>query len=560
MGVDDLGPLWRMTRHVPPRQLARRATLAAKRRLRVRLERAAPGWLRRTPGVEVRPLPQWPAPILPPRAHLLDDGRVVVLDRRIPLSVPFDWDPAWAPAGTLGRIRLHEHEWLEELDDDAFTRVVDDWITQVTPYGPDYWIDAWNSYALSLRAVVWMQQLAVRGDRLSSAIVRRMADSLALQLGFLARNLETDLGGNHLLKNLKALLWGAACFDGAAAGTWRHRAAALLERELSIQIPDDGLHYEGSPAYHLQCLADLLEIHAVLPLSPLRDRLADVLDRMAFAAAVTTAPDGHPLLLGDGGMHMAYPAAVLIDAWEAAGGERPVVPAVATLADAGLYTWRADGDMVVVDAGPLAAQALPAHGHADVLALTWVLAGRRFLVDAGVYEYQGPTRARSRSTAAHNTVTLDDLDQAELFGVFRAGRRWTVARHAWNPRADGFVLAASHNGYEHLEGGPIHRRTVDVRGQRIRVEDRIQGGHGQRAVARLLVHPDVAVDTTDSGATLTRDDRVVTLRTEATLRVEPSAWWPDFGEARPTLQLVLEYGRAPCGGGFVLQVEDPDSA
>jgi uncharacterized heparinase superfamily protein len=554
MGVDDLGPLWRMTRRVPPRQLVRRAALAAKRRVRVRVERTAPGRLHRPPDAAVRSLAEWPRPVLPPRTHLVEGDRALVLDRRLPTTTPFDWTPEWAPAGTLGRIRLHEHEWLEGVSDQAFGDLIEDWIHRVPPYGPAYWNDAWNSYALSLRVVVWMQQLARRADALPAGQIEAMTESLALQLGFLARNLETDVGGNHLLKNIKALLWGAACFDGPAPAAWHRRAAALLERELRLQVPDDGLHFEGSPAYHLQCFADLIEIHSAMSVCPLRDALTRALDRMAFAAAVTSAPDGRPLLLGDGGLDMAYSAEVLIDAWEAAGGERPQLPEVVALADAGLYTWRADGDLVVVDAGPFSAEALPAHGHADVLSFTWVLAGRRFIVDAGVYEYQGPTRARSRSTAAHNTVTLDDHDQAELFGVFRAGRRWTVTRHAWNPRADGFVLAASHDGYAHLDGAPTHRRTVDVKGRRIRVEDRILGGAGQAIVARLMLHPDVQVERTATGATLTRDDLVVELRTEAEVRVVPAPWWPNFGETRPTHQLELHYGTAPGGGGFLLQV------
>lgn len=544
-------PLLHMLRHVPPRQLVRRASLLAKRRVRVAVERVAPGVVRRSVRAAPLPLSEWPRPILPPRTHLVEDGEARILDRRVPLRPPIDWTPAWAPPNTLGRIRLHEHEFLEGVDDATFAKVVSDWVDVVRPYGDKYWVDAWNAYALSLRTVVWMQQLAVRPD-LPREPVAKARGSLARQLAFLHTNLETDLGGNHLIKDLKALLWGARCFGGEGVSAWTGTASRLLARELELQVPDDGLHMERSPAYHLQVFADLLEIHAVLPPGGLRDRLHAALDRMAFATAAITAPDGHPLLLGDGGLHMAYASADLLDAWEALGGERPRVPSVTALADAGLYLFRDGDDLFCMDAGPLACEALPAHGHADVLALTWSLGGRRFLVDQGVFEYQGPTRADSRATRSHNTLTLDDADQAELFGVFRAGRRWQVTRHAWMPRADGFVLTASHDGYRHMEGKPVHRRTVEVQGRRVRVEDRVEGGAGQRAVARLLLHPDVRAEPADGGLDLVRDDLVVRLRTEGRVSTSAAEWWPDFGVRKSCTRVEISYGESPCRGGFRL--------
>lgn len=547
MQARDLGPLVRMMRHVPARQLARRAYLQAKRRARVTLERAAPGAIRRDVQASPRPVEAWPKPLFSPE----DDAEASVLGRRIEPRAELDWAPAWAPPNTLERIRLHEQAWLRALDDETLIAVLHDWIAAVPPYAGAYWVAGWNAYALSVRTVVWMQELARRQAAVPG--LDDITESLVEQLGFLHRNLETDLGGNHLIKNILALRWGAACFEGPDATAWAETADALLIEQLAVQIPDDGLHFERSPAYHLQVFEDLLSLHRVLPAGAAREALYAALDRMAFAARFCTAPDGAPLLLGDGGLHMARPARVLIDAWVDAGGERPEIPAVSALADAGFYAYRHEGDLVVVDAGPLAAEALPAHGHADALALTWSIDGTRFLIDQGTFEYQGSTRTFARSTAAHNSLTLDDADQAELFGVFRAGRRWTITRHAWMPREDGFVLTASHDGFAHLAGGPEHRRTVEVKGRRIRVEDRVEGGSGQRAVARLLLHPDVEVRVLGSGAILTRGDLKVDLRTTAAVRAVDAVWWPDFGVEVPTVRLELDLGRAPCATRFTLE-------
>ena len=100
----------------------------------------------------------------------------------------------------------------------------------------------------------------------------------------------------------------------------------------------------------------------------------------------------------------------------------------------------------------------------------------------------------------------------------------------------------------------MHRRTVEVKGRRIRVEDRVEGGQHQRAVSRLLLHPDVTVRILGSGAILHFHDHEIDLRTTAAVRVVDAVWWPDFGEERPTQRLELDLGRAPCSARFTLQV------
>jgi len=83
--------------------------------------------------------------------------------------------------------------------------------------GRGSWQDSWNSYTVSIRVVVWLQELARRGGRLPNDIVQRAQVSAFEQILFLERHLETDLGGNHLMKNVKALIWASAFFSGSVA-------------------------------------------------------------------------------------------------------------------------------------------------------------------------------------------------------------------------------------------------------------------------------------------------------------------------------------------------------
>lgn len=533
----------------------RRLGLVAKRRI---AEALPPG-----SRLEREPLPSLradlPPPLFAPREGLVarDDGRPYgrILERTVSLSPRIDWRwPREQPGTRLDRLTLHYHEWAEGLDDDELRHAVTDWIERNPPYGKGYWRDAWNSYAVSIRCVVWLQQLAVRRGRLSAEFEATLARSLAVQLRFLMGNLELDIGGNHLVRNVKALLWGAQAFEGEEAAAWGRRGRALLEREVLPQVLPDGVHFERSPAYHAQVLADLLECLSVLPEGEERDRLVEATDRMAQALADLTHPDGAVSLFNDGGLHMAYAPAAVLGAHRKLGGGWIHPRPFAAMQFAGYYTARAGEDLVVVDCGRLGPDELPAHAHGDALAFEWSLAGRRVVVDAGVFEYQGPMRAWSRATTSHNTVTLDDLDQAEFWAEFRMARRPNVVATMYlTTEEKGFVLTGGHDGYAHLPGRPVHERTFLVQPARIEIIDTVRGGAGQSVKARILLHPDVSIEREPGGLVLSSGPARARLTTAAPFSVEAATYAPDFGVRFDTKRIVIDYGQAPCGGGFTLE-------
>ena len=278
------------------------------------------------PATDAAPVPQRaeapPQPILPPRVSLaperLDDEiAFTFLNRRI--SMPggaIDWlAPGPGPGNQLWRMNLHYMEYLESVDDDAWCAYVEDWIDKNPANRPGVWKDSWNSYALSLRVVVWLQELARRKASLSDEVVRKVEASAVAQIRFLVRNLETDLGGNHLVKNIKALIWASAFFSGQEAEQWRRLGGQLLQRELAEQVLPDGVHYERSPSYHVQVFADLLECRHALGADLTGGGLDDALYRMAQAVADLQHPDGLVAQFNDAGLNMSYPPGAALAAY-----------------------------------------------------------------------------------------------------------------------------------------------------------------------------------------------------------------------------------------------------
>src|SRR2546423_1886887 len=73
-----------------------------------------------------------------------------------------------------------------------------------------------------------------------TAFAGRFLGSLFGQARFLAKDLEFDVRGNHLLKNLRALLWAGLGFEGAEPEHWLDTALTVLEAEIAEQVLPDG--------------------------------------------------------------------------------------------------------------------------------------------------------------------------------------------------------------------------------------------------------------------------------------------------------------------------------
>jgi uncharacterized heparinase superfamily protein len=280
------------------------------------------------------------------------------------------------------------------VNDEWFMLLINDWISQNKPYKRGYYLDSWNAYALSIRVVVWMQQLAVRKDQLDEHFVDRVCRSVYKQLLFLEKNIERDILGNHIIKNVKALLWGSRFFKrDECVERWQKKGMKLLRRELGEQILFDGMHFERSPVYHNQVLADFMECYAVLPDSPLKKQLSDILPKMVRVSRWLAQPDGMPALFNDGGPHMAYRADEIERQWQAKPvfSEHPEESSVKDfekaiiLPEAGYYGFRDSENYILCDAGKVAPDYLPAHGHGDIFSFIWTIGGRRIFIDKGVY-------------------------------------------------------------------------------------------------------------------------------------------------------------------------------
>ena len=521
------------------------------------------------------------------------------LNDRRSLGRPIDWHAHGA--SQLWRYHLHYFDGLPELlvADAAATALalMTDWTARV-PMAETSTRDAWHPYVVSLRLVNWMLCLAALPRDVEPP--RPLIESLAVQTVFVRRNLEIDVGGNHLLKNLKALAIAGCFWHGDEARKLREEFTGAFVDALRRQLRSDGGHYEQSPMYHAQVFGDAIELATILRLS---DAAAPELDAMlvpmdAFLRRVCH-PDGELVQFGDtasgivptpgallaaagvlrghltGALtarHALLLSALTEEAREPSIREQPIAPDVtATTALAPeasgfvtLSTAAAPG-FLVVDAGPVCPDDLPAHAHSDLFGFEASVGGARIVVDSGVAEYAaGPWREYFRSTRAHSTVMVDGTEQSDCWGSFRVARRARVVepRVAEAPHVRGF--SAAHTGFDHLPRPVCHRRHFLVIAERcwVIVDDLIgEGGHTWTTFLHL--HPAVVLnDTRDPGLVATRDGLALGIGWFGVPRPhcvsgarDPLQGWyaPAFGrvDPSPTLMATSE-GQLPVRFGWLL--------
>jgi uncharacterized heparinase superfamily protein len=516
---EELALLGRTAVHLQPSQVAHRA--------RLRTQRAA---LNRWPQLGQRLLVSaspvaaggWPASFTPldaiapqrwPSLAQLASGRITLLGVIRDLGDPPRWQHA--DALLLWRYHLHYWDWAWGLAAEAdrraarlvFARLWRSWQASCG-FGRG---DAWLPYPAALRAWSWcgLYRDLVAGSDLEPSFLREVA----AHAGFLRRHLETDVGGNHLIKDLKALA-GLGVF--LRDDRLLDRALSRLGAQLAVQILPDGGHYERAPAYHCQVLADLIDVTDLVTAAGRKagPELTLAIARMRRWLGEVMSPDGTVPLLNDGyPVHGALLAALRPD-------PAPGAPLV-TLPDTGLVRATVDGWHLIADIGAPCPDELPAHAHADTLGCLLHVDGTPLLVDTGTSTYApGPVRSYERSTAAHNTAELDGADSTEVWGAFRAGRRARVGVAVAGQTPGAVTAEAAHDGYRRLPGRPVHHRRWSLTGAWLQVDDEITGCSRHKVAVRWHLAPGTTVWPQDDGAVVSTAAGDVAVRVAASCAFE----------------------------------------
>ena len=350
---------------------------------------------------------------------------------------------------------LHYFDWLRQanLPEEEGNYWIEKWIDEnPAPAG-----NGWEPYTLSLRIVNW-----IKWDLSGHKLAEKAKESLAVQIRFLRKRLEYHLLANHLLANAKALVFAGMFFAGDEAQKWLNKGLEIYRQQLPEQILPDGGHFELSPMYHsiiLEDLLDLKNIHAPLELD-------DCIERMCLWLSVMTGPDGEIALFNDAAHGIALNPKVIKQYAGSLGFKCKEIETPVLLPESG-YARLTNGDLTLIaDCGEIGPSYQPGHAHADALSFELWKGNRKVITNSGTGRYiDSSERKYQRSSAAHNTVVIDNKNSSEIWGAHRVARRGHVVHRAIEtPNA----LSASFETY----AGITHQRKWIVPDDRtLQIED-----------------------------------------------------------------------------------------
>lgn len=457
------------------------------------------------------------------------------------------------------------------------------------------WMDAnppklginWSSsLELSFRAIswTWALHLVRESAALTPLFAKRVMKFLYIHARHIAAHLSTYFSPNtHLTGEALGLLYIGTCFDEFHdAPRWRELGWSILERELERQVRPDGIYFEQTTWYQRytadfylhalqlrersgftvgadtrQRISGIIDplVHLTDPcgLTPLigdddggqllplsvaepndfRSTLAHaavLLQRSDCAALAASATSNLPWLVGEPGL-------VTFDAIE----QRSPQETARLFADGGYFVarnrWAADADFLVVDCGPHGALSC-GHAHADALSVVLTLAGCAVLVDPGTGSYVAPDRDQFRTTAAHNTLTVDDAPSSEPDRPFR----WRSAAAGVVSRTiadrDFAFFEGEHDGYARLPDPVRARRAIFMKyGEFVAIHDTIETVGAHNIAGRFHFSPGLAVTRESTGQVLTALSRdtaeplvdLFVVGRDVTLGVETGRVAPTYG-------------------------------
>jgi uncharacterized heparinase superfamily protein len=363
------------------------------------------------------------------------------------------------------------------------------------------------------------------------------------------------------LRALAAILLAGLCV--AEQETYLTSYLPVFISEIEKQVLEDGGHVSRDPSDLIELLLELLPLKQCFVARQIEPppALLTALNRMHAMLRFLRLGDGSLAHFNGMGPTMLDQVSTVLAYDDACGMFQGVI------APQSGYARLAAGEVVVIaDAGGPPPMTLSARAHAGCSAFEMSVGHEPFITNCGApHDETGDWYVVSRSTAAHSTLSIEDLSSARLMKAQEraAGRElfWLAGpRHVQQESTDqeaALTVRIGHDGYRE-RFGMLHRRRLTLRNSGLEFEghdqltpasDHAEPVNGRFAI-RFHLHPRVS-------AQLSRNTNAVGLTTPggqvwrfvaegAEIDIEESIFFADPICLRRSLQIVL---KGPCAKG-----------
>lgn len=433
-----------------------------------------------------------------------------------------DWN--LSDYGKLWTYNLNYFDYLNQIDisKNEGEYLIKDFIDNKTSLK-----DSLEPYPISLRIINWTKFLSkhqINDQRIDQQLY---SDCIRL-----TKSLEYHLLANHLLENGFGLLFGAYYFQDEKLYL---KAKKIIGIQLLEQILDDGAHYELSPMYHQIILNRVLDSYNLVKSN---DWQKDELERVFYITAQKMLSWLDNISFSNGEIPMvndAAPGITPVSNELFSYAERlDIRYKLEALTDSGyrFYTNK-NGFELFFDAGQISPSYQPGHSHADNLNIVLYYKGKPVIIDTGISTYEkNKRRLEERSTAAHNTLTVNNENSSQVWSGFRVGKRaYTSILHETENS-----IEALHNGYRHY--GVEVVRAISVNPEEIVINDSINGGFNSTPITGSLhFAPNTLLNVIDSELIINGDIKL-SFKEKQNFKLEDYLFAEGYNKLTPAKKLI----------------------
>ena len=342
---------------------------------------------------------------------------------------------------------------------DEFVNQINDWIKHNQVGFGVNWSCAMD---VAIRAANWLvaQEYFIDENLIPKEFWEDFYESINEHGKFIFKHLEYHSGytNNHYISNLVGLFFIAIyCPFLAGSQKWQKMAQKELEKEIDKQVYRDGCSFEASTSYHRLTLellfyAELLGERAGIEFS---SHFKEKVKKMFEFSLHGIKPNGNIPQIGDNdngrflifskrpSLEHKYLLTIATIYYQSSKyklrkfdfdeeafwifGEkgkklfdkipfRKIPVPSKSFPNSGWYILRHCDDYCFISCGPTGTHGVGGHGHNDKLSFELMLNGKDVIVDPGTFVYTSnpELRNRFRSTAAHNVLYFNGLEQNEI--------------------------------------------------------------------------------------------------------------------------------------------------
>lgn len=491
---------------------------------------------------------------------------------------------------TLGKSYLLTNNEKYSLE---FKEEIEDWIKNNPVEMSVNWACTMD---IAIRAVNWVMGYFFFKDSksISKDFLTIYNKNLYLHGRYIIKNLENqgEHTGNHYLSNIVGLIWLGIYFGEFVVADknqennprlWLGYALAELEKEIFIQVNEDGTNYEASTSYH-RLVTELFLLTTVLcnknainfssgymsRLEKMCEFIMDITKPNNLSPLIGDTDDGRLAIVSNYsswerrdfthilaiageyfnredfryyGRNYKEDALWIVGSFK---GNIPMPQKLKSKAyrDGGYYILRNDRIYCLIRCGQLSFRGQGCHSHNDQLSIELNVDGEDFIVDPGVYVYTADYKMRNlfRSTEMHNTLYVagyeqNNYEEYELFNMEEQTFAECVEFYE-----NKFV--GRHWGYK-SKCGVIHQRTIDISDNYMRVMDEVidEGNSienkNNNLMLNFILDNEVVPLTKEEGIELVKNNVKITLATENEKKINHSYLSLNYGDIKETMKIEI---------------------